>query len=348
MRFYFSDTTRPKQVAQLIKVIFPMHKLSGTQELVAKLYGYRDWHELVSITKEGKHAQSQFDDDLPEGKRLMRSIQQDELVMELMGVDLLTSSMVVNLRLGLTTKTPAPFPNKAEGVPSGDGILFNILKYEVLGTKKNTADYSDTPEIYSSVVVPEQYGTEKSVISKLLKKIRKVPHSGLDPEFYEYCEDALLCAIPEGVTWDYAEVEEDSGYFTLRQTAKTRIYIFDRENQQPRGFLVYELFANANRDDDMDNELEFKIIEAWAEEDDHEAWTQIIGICASTVTYTVSQLYTSFNTPRPDHNMHLSMMLSTEHRESHLLQADVLASIADLARCITGLDEDPFHIAYGL
>lgn len=347
MRFYFSNMARPKRVAQLLKIIFPMQKLAGAQEWAARLYGYRDWHELVEITKAGKHTPNKFDEELPQDERLARQVEQGELIQEMMNVSWVDSSMVVGCRLRLTSKSEAGFPRKAEGVPSGGGALFNILRYEVFGAKKSEADHSDTPEIYASTSVPKIYGTEKSVIAKLLKMVKAAPSDVMTPKFFEHCKNALSCDIQEGVTWDYAESEQDTGDFILRQTDRARIFLFDRHELTPRGFLVYELFANGNRDDDTNNELELKIIGAWAEEDDNETWSQIIGICAGVVVYVISQLSASFNAPKPDYNMRLSVMLSTEN-SVHLMDAEILQSIAELATDQLGLDEDPFHIAYDL
>lgn len=52
MRTYFRNTKRPKLVAESLTAAFPNLQYATALEWVAKIFGYRNWHELQSSVDE--------------------------------------------------------------------------------------------------------------------------------------------------------------------------------------------------------------------------------------------------------------------------------------------------------
>lgn len=50
MRAYFRSTEIPKRFVKAVQTIVPDFKHSQAQEVTARLFGYRDWHELAQLT----------------------------------------------------------------------------------------------------------------------------------------------------------------------------------------------------------------------------------------------------------------------------------------------------------
>jgi hypothetical protein len=69
MRIHFIDATRPKFVAKQVRdglnlfldPALPRITLSGAQAVTARMFGYRDWHELARSI--GTHPASPYDED---------------------------------------------------------------------------------------------------------------------------------------------------------------------------------------------------------------------------------------------------------------------------------------------
>ena len=114
MRFYLTGLTRPKQVAQHLSALFPATKLSTCQEWTAKLYGYRDWHEMAEITKSGKNPPSKLDEYLTVEEQTTRRIEQEEKIYQVLKLSKEDTDRVTLIRRILTSKTPVKLPVKAK------------------------------------------------------------------------------------------------------------------------------------------------------------------------------------------------------------------------------------------
>jgi len=114
MRFYLTGLTRPKQVAQHLSALFAATKLSTCQEWAAKLYGYRDWHEMADITKNGKNPPSKLDEYLTVEEQTARRIEQEEKIYQVLKLSKEDVGRVAFIRRILTSKTPAKLPVKAK------------------------------------------------------------------------------------------------------------------------------------------------------------------------------------------------------------------------------------------
>ena len=72
MRIHFTDGKRPKYVAKQVRDVLnlfldpalPRITLSGARQVTARMFGYRDWHELDRLL--GTHPASLHDEDCPE------------------------------------------------------------------------------------------------------------------------------------------------------------------------------------------------------------------------------------------------------------------------------------------
>lgn len=118
MRFYLTGLARPKQVAQHLSAMFPANKLSTSQEWTAKLYGYRDWHEMAEVTKNGGNPPSKLDEYLSVEEQTARKIEQEEKICKILKLSEADAGRVALIRRILTSKIPVPLPAKAKSVSS--------------------------------------------------------------------------------------------------------------------------------------------------------------------------------------------------------------------------------------
>ena len=114
MRFYLTGLTRPKQVAQHLSALFPGNKLSTCQEWAAKLYGYRDWHEMAEITKNVKNPPSKLDEYLSVEEQNARRIEQEEKIYQVLKLAKEDTARVALIRRILTSKIPVALPAKSK------------------------------------------------------------------------------------------------------------------------------------------------------------------------------------------------------------------------------------------
>ncbi len=114
MRFYLTGLARPKRVAQHLSALFPNNKLSTCQEWAAKLYGYRDWHEMAEITKNGGNTPSQLDEYLSAEEQAARSIEQDVTICTVLNLSKEKIGLIAFIRKILTSRTPVPIPAKTK------------------------------------------------------------------------------------------------------------------------------------------------------------------------------------------------------------------------------------------
>ena len=111
MRFYLTGLARPKKVAQHLSVMFPPNKLSTSQECTAKLYGYRDWHEMAEVTKTGKNTPSKLDEYLSEEEQAVRSIEQNECICKVLGLTQADAKRIALIRQILTSRVAVKRPD---------------------------------------------------------------------------------------------------------------------------------------------------------------------------------------------------------------------------------------------
>lgn len=76
MRFSFANSTHPMTIAKNLKKLLPdKHpSLGKAQETVARLFGWSNWHELVSNIKSGAGAPLKWDDEVPPEEASSREI----------------------------------------------------------------------------------------------------------------------------------------------------------------------------------------------------------------------------------------------------------------------------------
>jgi hypothetical protein len=112
MRFFLTGLARPKQVAQHLSAMFPATKLTTSQEWTAKLYGYRDWHEMAEITKSGKNPPSKLDEYLTAEEQTARRLEQEEKIFQVLKLAKEDSARVALVRRILTSKSAVKLPVK--------------------------------------------------------------------------------------------------------------------------------------------------------------------------------------------------------------------------------------------
>ena len=118
MRFFLTGLARPKKVAQHLSAMFPENKLTTSQELAAKLYGYRDWHEMAEITKAGKNSPSKLDEYLSEEEQAVRSTEQNENICKVLGLTQADAKRIALIRQILTSRVAVKLPDKPKSASS--------------------------------------------------------------------------------------------------------------------------------------------------------------------------------------------------------------------------------------
>jgi len=118
MRFYLTGLARPKKVAQHLSAMFTTNKLSTSQELTAKLYGYRDWHEMAEITKSGENTPSKLDEYLSEEEQAVRSIEQNENICKVLNLSKADAQRIALIRQILTSRVSVKLPDKPKSASS--------------------------------------------------------------------------------------------------------------------------------------------------------------------------------------------------------------------------------------
>ncbi len=112
MRFFLTGLARPKKVAQHLIAMFPTKNLSTCQEWAAKLYGYRDWHEMAEITKNGGNTPSKLDEYLAEEELSVRSIEQSENICKVLSLSKTDVNRIALIRQILTSRVAVKLPDK--------------------------------------------------------------------------------------------------------------------------------------------------------------------------------------------------------------------------------------------
>ena len=118
MRFYLTGLARPKKVAQHLCAMFPANKLSTSQELAAKLYGYRDWHEMAEITKNGGNTPSKLDEYLSGEEQAARRIAQEEIICKVLKLSEADAKRIALIRQILTSRVAVKLPDKPKSASS--------------------------------------------------------------------------------------------------------------------------------------------------------------------------------------------------------------------------------------
>ncbi len=118
MRFYLTGLARPKKVALHLSAMFPTNKLTTSQELAAKLYGYRDWHEMAEITKSGENPPSKLDEYLSEEEQAARSFEQNEIICKVLNLSKADANRIALIRQILTSRVAVKIPDKPKSTSS--------------------------------------------------------------------------------------------------------------------------------------------------------------------------------------------------------------------------------------
>ncbi len=118
MRFYLTGLARPKKVAQHLNAMFSKNNLSASQEQTAKLYGYRDWHEMAEITKNGGNAPSKLDEYLSEEEQAARIIEQNEMICKVLNLSKTDVNRLALIRQILTSRVSVKIPDRPKRASS--------------------------------------------------------------------------------------------------------------------------------------------------------------------------------------------------------------------------------------
>lgn len=135
MRSYFRNTKRPKLVAESLTVVFPMLKHTVALEWAAKIFGYRNWHELNASANESVSPTPlsiyEVDPDSPGFDIFLERAEfQTRKLQELLGLDRAFATRVAGWTIHATTDTILRSPKCLMKVPSGLRPLHASVAYD--------------------------------------------------------------------------------------------------------------------------------------------------------------------------------------------------------------------------
>lgn len=323
MRIYFKSMARPKRVARTMRDIFPLEKLSQCQAWTAKIYGYRDWHDLEQITGAGEHDPSPDDEDLGEKENYSRNAELSHVIADVLGIGL-PDDFFVSPRLNLTSRGPVKPARRASKVPKGTNPFYTLIQTDLLdsGDRDVNAIYDDQYTAYA--IAPHRYGPELDYRTKLIKLLKRKakPYPG----FAKDCEYLLTQPILQGTQFDWDEYEFRDGSIWLSQTLNDRYYIFD-EDEQPVGFLEVTLTIEADSDRDDGNRLEMRVVEAWIAGEENQ-WL-LSSMAASMFSGAVARILVAWHQSEPL-PLELVIISDSEHLLAKRFLEDVAEQAADL------------------
>lgn len=332
MRIYFNSMARPKRVARTMQDIFPLEKLSQCQAWTAKIYGYRDWHELEQTTRTGDHEPSPDDEDLGEEENFTRGTKLAHVVTKVLGIELLDNFFVAP-RLNLTSRKPVAPARRAAKIPKGTNPFYTLIQTDMIDCGDRDVNATASDEYFAYAVVPPDYGKESDYRAKLIKmlKLKAEPYPG----YAEDCEAILMQPYPQETQFFWAQ-DELNNTIWLSQILHDRLYVFG-EDDQPVGFLDLSLTIEAGSDRDDSNSLEMRINEAWIVEEEQQ-WL-LSSMASEYFSGTVTKLLLAW---RRAEQLPLDLKIISD--SEHLLARHFLEIVVDQAANVLSIDREDITV----
>ncbi|TWG49970.1 glyoxalase superfamily protein [Aminobacter sp. J44] len=136
MRIHFTNTSRPKAVAAALRKELAMQgvklSLRRSLEVVAKLFGYRDWNQLCSLA--GSEPPSLSDLDVDDATRSSRRTYQAAVLVRGLGISMALAHQLVE-RIGPSRYGTPTDTTRISWIVDAviDGSLRNRMERAVLG-----------------------------------------------------------------------------------------------------------------------------------------------------------------------------------------------------------------------
>lgn len=353
MRTYFANLSRPKRTASAIQDLFPLASHSQSLEWSAQIYGYRDWNELSTVTKNGDHPPTPDEDELTEMQRETVLNARVKALNSVLKLDYFTDCVLFSCLNTHSREAPAKRRFAKDFPKGGDGRLFRVIQadldfpYPKCGTDGYLPpDFLGTPSRSAYSRLPDWYeGGEHAFIDDLCKKVTKYKDGKATADtlrWYFNSEDYQ----PGSSEFSFDDVGEDDKPCVIGSQIWTRrLYVFD-QNKVPTGLLIWTTTVHACQDDDEHNELSILIHDAWAAPRDHETWEGFSTAVGMDLAWIFDLLVKGFHLPTTDGKLNLQISLESESESLFATPRKLLQTIRDLFSDQTEIPSEHIAISY--
>lgn len=240
MRTYFRNTKRPKLVAESLTAAFPNLQYATALEWVAKIFGYRNWHELQSSVDEFSTPTplfSQLDPDAENFERLHELYEhQVEKLQELLGDDAPYAEDVAAWTLLADNHSILSRPKRLIDVPHGTPRLQafaaddRFFYRESPGVDYGSNDYGEGECFACYEILPQDLDAT-ALIEKFVARIRAVRGASVAAIAEKVCRVEVTSPV----------VECDVSRSSVIQYKDVRLILVDRETGDIRGCGLFRL-----------------------------------------------------------------------------------------------------------
>ncbi|WP_176000162.1 hypothetical protein [Burkholderia vietnamiensis] len=240
MRTYFRNTKRPKLVAESLTAVFPNLQYATALEWAAKIFGYRNWHELQSSVDEFATPTplfSQIDPDAEDFERLHELYEhQVEKLQELLGDESPYSEDVAAWTLRADNQSILSRPKRLIDVPHGMSRLQDFaaddrfFKRESPGVDYGSNDYGKG-ECFACYETLPQVLDANALILEFVARTRAARGASVAAIAEKVCRAEVTSPV----------VECDVSLSSVIQHKDVRLILVDRETENIRGCGVFRI-----------------------------------------------------------------------------------------------------------
>lgn len=354
MRLLYRTLTRPRHLAERIKVVFPALTHGQSQEWAAQLVGYRSWHELSQSI--GPDVQETPDFvfrldanhgflDTPESRLFFqRQREQERRLAQLMGRPVPgMSSLFFHVNPNYPDVRFRKLGQVKKGQPFFQGLAHDL--YAAEGGKsgggggrcQDIGDFGGGLCIWAGLPPDVASPVFHENLLSAIRKSRK-PFARYD----EVARDTLCNPRPFSVSHLDYDTADEAGSAQWRASQGRRLRFFLLDKGAPRGFCVLTTRASAAaKADESGMQLTIEIEEGWSALDGDEvddAWANSIASEVSAVVERI--LWMRVAAPDgADTNVNVEVLTESESQFTWQLAHDLVEYLPD-AVGIEGLAEE--------
>lgn len=360
MRTFFHSTTRPKHVAERLHHLLPALTRAQCLAWTAKVFGYRDWHDLAEVTKQALHPPSPDLGDASDPAVNIIIIQQTksqkEVLTNLLGDQ---AFLAESLYDEWTPYLPGvPRATRLNNIGKGSPA-YNLLQYEMFPEFNSGMSWGtwDSQSLGSGDVVTELPPEQEAALTRefLAKLTRsRAPYQG----YARQLADALR--LRKGENWQKSTVtsddeepdddEELAARFPLglgTQWRSARLFALSEEGKLV-GVAVFRFHFTSTVSGRF-HEMEIEIEEAAVLEQDAEVQLAL-GCAAADLFGPAVRRYAWSRIGNSNKDVSVMYLTESESQATWAIAKDMDESIADTlnlpgrqGRSVLGLD-----IGYGV
>lgn len=240
MRTYFRNTKRPKLVAKSLTAAFPNLQYATALEWVATIFGYRNWHELLSSVDEFATPTplfNQLDPDAEDFERLHELYEHQVVkLQELLGDEAPYAEDVAAWTLRADNHSILSRPKRLIDVPHGTTRLQafaaddRFFSRESPGVDYGSNDYGKGECFACYETLPQDLDAT-ALIAEFAARIRAVRGASVAAIAEKVCRAEVTSPV----------VECDPSLSSVIQYKDVRLILVDRESRNIRGCGAFRI-----------------------------------------------------------------------------------------------------------